>query len=72
MPRDVTQSDRAATGRHRAPGRNWSALVIGGPGRHRYAGSRREAHDQFVQFAEDTLHDTITTMRLPRTAAAAQ
>lgn len=66
----VTLSDKANTGRHRAPGRNWLGLV-NGPGRHSRTLARQARRHALLLEVEAELHDRITTMRLPRVAAVA-
>lgn len=71
MPRDVTQSDRPATGRHRAPGTNWLGMVTG-PGRHSRALQRRAARQALLLQLELELHrERPTTVLLRRVPVAA-
>jgi hypothetical protein len=71
MFRDVTKSDRAATGRHRAPGRNWLGLVSA-PGRHSRTLQRRAARQALLLQLELELHrERPTTVLMRRVPAVA-
>lgn len=72
MFRDVTQSDHAATGRHRAPGRNWPGLVNAGPGRHSSVLQRRAARQaQLLQAELELYAQRGAVVLLPRAPAVA-
>lgn len=71
MPHAVTLRSQPATGRHRAPGRNWAGLVSAGPGRHSATLQRRTARHSLLLQVETELHDRIATMPMSRVVTVA-
>lgn len=68
----ITESDRASTGRHRAPGRNWLGLLGSEPGRHRRALARQARRQALLLEAELELYaQRGTVVLLPRVAPVA-
>lgn len=71
MSHDVTLRSQPATGRHRAPGRNWAGLVNAGPGRHSVTRQRRAARLLLLLQVEQELHTAIATRPMPLVPAVA-